>query len=209
MAVVLRDPGGKATHAGLVENGADQDDFVRLSDATGDDEQNAVMSPGGRSVWFTHTTAAGEHRIGSRSAEGDHRLSDEGRATGHDLPLTVSGKPPHAVQANMVRLAPGGHRLTATAPKVFGNVFNTLNSSGPLTARSARAAALLSGCVGIVGWVGDDRVLCRTSSGSFRSMDARTGCAEGARSTSPTPEPWSGSTTSRGRPWTRLLRLAR
>ncbi|MDQ1007227.1 hypothetical protein QFZ82_001712 [Streptomyces sp. V4I23] len=180
MAVVLREPGGEATHAGLVENGADQDDFVRLSDATGDDEQNAVMSPDGRSVWFTYTTPAGEHRIGSRAAEGGHRLSDEGPATGHDLPLTVSGKPPHAVQANMVRLAPGGHRLTATAPKVFGNVFGTLHSSGPLTARSARVATLLSGCVGIVGWIGDDRVLCRTSSGSFRTMDARTGRAAGA-----------------------------
>lgn len=39
---------------------------------------------------------------------------------------------------------------------------------------------LLSGCTGVVGWVGDDRVLCRTSSGSFRTMDARTGRAAGA-----------------------------
>ncbi|MFP8905835.1 hypothetical protein [Streptomyces atacamensis] len=181
MAVVLRDPGGKATHVGFVESGADQDDFVPLGDATGDDEQNAVMSPDGHSVWFTYTTPAGEHRIGSRPVEGDHRLSDEGPAAGHHLPLTVSGKPPHAVQANTVRFAPDGRRLTATAPKVFGTVFDTFASSGALTAKSARAATLLSGCVGVVGWIGDDRVLCRTSSGTFRTMDARTGRAEGAR----------------------------
>ncbi|MET9686036.1 hypothetical protein [Streptomyces coeruleorubidus] len=180
MAVVLRDPDGKTTHAGFVESDADQDDYVRLSDATGGDEQNAVMSPDGRSVWFTYTTPAGAHRIGSRPAEGDHRLSDEAPATGHDLPLALSGKPPHAVQANMVHLAPDGRRLTATAPEIFGHVFDTLDSSGPLTATSARSATLLSGCVGIVGWIGDDRVLCRTQSGAFRTVDARTGRAEGA-----------------------------
>ncbi|WP_308401149.1 hypothetical protein [Streptomyces sp. AC512_CC834] len=180
MAVVLRDPDGEATHAGFVESGADLDEFVRLGDATRDDEQNAVMSPDGRAVWFTYTTAAGEHRIGSRSAKGDHRLSDEGPATGHELPLAVSGKPAHAVQANMVRLAPGGRRLTGTVPKIFGNVFDTLDSTGPLTEASARSAVLLSGCVGIVGWVGDERVLCRDRSGSFRTVDARSGRAEGA-----------------------------
>ncbi|MBQ0825681.1 hypothetical protein [Streptomyces tagetis] len=42
----------------------------------------------------------------------------EGPAIGYDLPLTVTGKPPRAVQANMVHLAPDGRRLTATAPKI-------------------------------------------------------------------------------------------
>ncbi|MCF4135716.1 hypothetical protein L1856_00350 [Streptomyces sp. Tue 6430] len=179
MAVVLRDPDGRTTHAGFVESEGNADDFVRLSDARGDDEQNAVMAPDGRSVWFTYITPDGERRIGSRSTEGDHRLSDEGPAIGHDLPLTVTGKPPHAVQANMVHLAPDGRRLTATAPKIYGNVFPTLDSSGPLTAASGRSATLLSGCVGIVGWVGDERVLCRTQSGTFRTVDARSGRAEG------------------------------
>ncbi|MFC9407867.1 hypothetical protein ACFRAA_22995 [[Kitasatospora] papulosa] len=180
MAVVLRDPDGRTTHAGFVESGGNADDFVRLSDERGDDEQNAVMAPDGRGVWFTYITANGERRIGSRSTEGDHRLSDEGPATGHDLPLTVTGKPAHAVQANMVRLAPDGRRLTATAPKIYGHVFRTLDSSGPLTAASGRSATLLSGCISIVGWVGDERVLCRTQSGNFRTMDARSGRAEGA-----------------------------
>ncbi|MDT0468633.1 hypothetical protein [Streptomyces gibsoniae] len=181
MAVVLRDPRSmKTSHVGYVVSGAALEDVVRLGGAAGDDEQNAVMSPDGRSVWFTYTASDGRQRIGSRSADGDHHLSDEGPATGHGLPLTVSGKPARAVQANMVHLAPNGRRLTATAPKVFGTVFDTWNSSGPLTRTSARGAALLSGCVGVVGWIGDDRVLCRTSSGVFRTMDARTGRAVGA-----------------------------
>ncbi|WP_399892092.1 hypothetical protein ACGH7X_32650 [Streptomyces sp. BBFR51] len=181
MAVVLRDPGNKeVSHVGYVVSGADLDEVVRLSDATGDDEQNAVMSPDGRSVWFTYSAPAGGQRIGSRSTEGAHRLSDEGPAAGHGLPLTVMGKPPRAVQADTVHLAPGGRRLTAKAPKVFGNVFDTWNSSGALTSRSAHRATLLSGCVGVVGWTGDDRVLCRTSSGTFRIMDSRTGRASDA-----------------------------
>lgn len=181
MAVVLRDPGGKtASHVGFVKSEAEQDHFVRLSGAAGDDEQNAVMSPDGRSVWFTYTDRDGRKRIGSRSTDGDHHLSDEGPAAGNDLPLTVTGKPARAVQANIVHLAPDGRRLTATAPKVFGTVFDTWNSSGPLSRTSAREAVLLSGCAGAVGWVGDGRVLCRTSSGSFRTMDARTGRAAGA-----------------------------
>ncbi|WP_184503207.1 hypothetical protein [Streptomyces botrytidirepellens] len=108
---------------------------------------------------------------------GDHHLTDEGPAAGHRLPLTVTGKPARAVQANMVHLAPNG---TATAPKPFGTVFDTWNSSGPLNRTSARGAALLRGCVGIVGWVGEDRVLCRTSSGVFRTVDGRSGRAIGA-----------------------------
>jgi hypothetical protein len=181
MAVVLRGPGGKtASHVGFVKSDAEQDDLVRLSGAAADDEQNAVMSPDGRSVWFTYTDRDGRKRIGSRSTEGDHHLSDEGPAAGNDLPLTITGKPARAVQANMVHLAPDGRRLTATAPQVFGTVFDTWNSSGPLSRTSAREAVLLSGCAGVVGWVGDDRVLCRTSSGSFRTMDARTGRAAGA-----------------------------
>ncbi|MER7109483.1 hypothetical protein [Streptomyces sp. NPDC000229] len=180
MAVVLRDPGDKnASHVGFVKSDAKHDDLVRLSGAAGDDEQNAVMSPDGRSVWFTYTDHDGRKRIGSRSTEGDHHLSDEGPAAGNDLPLTVTGKPARAVQANMVHLAPDGRRLTATAPKVFGTVFDTWNSSGPLSRTLARGAVLLSGCAGAVGWVGDDRVLCRTSSGSFQTMDAHTGRAAG------------------------------
>ncbi|MGW4106186.1 hypothetical protein [Streptomyces sp. NPDC004976] len=179
MAVVLRDADGEATHAGYVGSGGNADDFVRLGDGQGDDEQNAVMAPDGRSVWFTYITADGERRIGSRSTEGDHRLSDEGPAIGHDLPLTVTGKPPRAVQATMVHLAPDGRRLTATAPKIYGHVFHTRDASGPLTAASGRSATLLSGCVGIVGWVADERVLCRTQSDNFRTVDARSGRAEG------------------------------
>ncbi|UXY23046.1 hypothetical protein N8I84_33355 [Streptomyces cynarae] len=181
MAVVLRDPRNKKdSHVGYVASGAAIEDVVRLGGAAGDDEQNAVMSPDGHSVWFTYTASDGRQRIGSRSAEGDHHLTDEGPAAGHGLPLIVTGQPARAVQANMVHLAPNGRRLTATAPKVFGTVFDTWNSSGPLTRTSARGAALLSGCVGVVGWLGDDRVLCRTSSGAFRTMDARTGRAVGA-----------------------------
>lgn len=181
MAVVLRDPRSKkASHVGYVVSGAALEDVVRLGGAAGDDEQNAVMSPDGRSVWFTYTASDGRQRIGSRSAEGDHHLTDEGPATGHGLPLIVTGKPARAVQANMVNLAPNGRRLTATAPKVFGTVFDTWNSSGPLTRTSARGATLLSGCAGVVGWIGEDRVLCRTPSGSFRAMDARSGRPAGA-----------------------------
>ncbi|MFF4865584.1 hypothetical protein ACWCRF_28675 [Streptomyces sp. NPDC002405] len=181
MAVVLRDPQNKkASHVGYVVNGSDLEEVVRLGGAAGDDERNAVMSPDGRSVWFTYTAADGKQRIGSRSADGDHHLVDEGPAAGHGLPLTVMGKPARAVQANMVHLAPDGRRLTATAPKVFGTVFDTWNSSGPLTRTSAHGATLLSGCVGVVGWIGDGRVLCRSSSGVFRTMDARTGRAVGA-----------------------------
>lgn len=181
MAVVLRDPDDTRTsHVGYVESGGNADDFVRLGEGAGADEQNAVMSPDGRAVWFTYRTAEGEYRIGSRPAEGDHRLSDEGPASGHELPLAVSGKPAVAVQANMVRLAPSGRRLTATVPKLFGHVFDTLGSSGTLTARSARSAVLLSGCLGIVGWVDDKRVLCRNKAGSFRTVDARSGRPEGA-----------------------------
>ncbi|MGW0512638.1 hypothetical protein ACWD1W_25810 [Streptomyces olivaceoviridis] len=76
--------------------------------------------------------------------------------------------------------APNGRRLTATAPEVFGTVFDTRDSSGPLTRASARGAALLSGCVGAVGRLGDDRVLSRVSPGVFRTVDARTGRAVGA-----------------------------
>jgi hypothetical protein len=179
MAVVFRDADGRTTHTGYVESGGNADDFVRLSDGRSDDEQNAVMAPDGRSVWFTYITAEGERRIGSRSTEGDHRLSDKGPAIGHDLPLTVTGRPPRAVQADMVHLAPDGRRLTATAPKIYGHVFHTRDSSGPLTAASGRSATLLSGCVGIVGWVADERVLCRTQSDNFRTMDARSGRVEG------------------------------
>ncbi|MFI1293932.1 hypothetical protein ACH4VM_36870 [Streptomyces sp. NPDC020792] len=181
MAVVLPDPRNKkASHVGYVVSGADLEEVVRLGGAAGDDEQNAVMSPDGRSVWFTYTASDGRQRIGSRSADGDHHLTDEGPAAGHGLPLTVSGKPARAVQANMVHLAPDGRRLTATAPRVFGTVFDTWNSSGPLTRTSAHGATLLSRCVGVVGWVADDRVLCRTSSGAFRTMAARAGRAVGA-----------------------------
>ncbi|WP_239567574.1 hypothetical protein [Streptomyces sp. G44] len=180
MAVVLRDSGDKhASHVGFVKSDAQHDDFVRLSGAAGDDEQNAVMSPDGRTVWFTYTGQDGRKRIGSRPTEGDHHLSDEGPAAGDDLPLTITGKPARAVQANMVHLAPDGRRLTATVPKVFGTVFDTWNSSGPLSRTSARDAVLLGGCTAVVGWVGDERVLCRTSSGSFRTMNARTGRAVG------------------------------
>jgi hypothetical protein len=80
----------------------------------------------------------------------------------------------------MVRVSPNGRRLTANAPRVFGTVFDTLDSSAPLTGKSARNATLVSDCLGIVGWIGDTRVLCRTSSGSFQVMDARSGRAVGA-----------------------------
>lgn len=179
MAVVLRDPGSKATHASFVESDGTWDDIVHLSDATSDDEQNAAMSPDGSSVWFTYTAPSGEQRIGSRAVEGDHHLSDEGPAAGHDLPLTVLGKPPRAIQADMVWVSPNGRRLTAKVPKVFGSVFDTPDSSVPLAGKSARNATLVSDCLGVVGWIGDTRVLCRASSGSFQVMDAHSGRAVG------------------------------
>ncbi|MGW5498720.1 hypothetical protein [Streptomyces olivaceoviridis] len=110
----------------------------------------------------TYTAPDGGQRIGSRSADGDHHLTDEGVSAGHGLPLTVTGKPACAVRAYLVHRAPNGRRLTATAPEVFGTVFDTRDSSGPLTRASARGAALLSGCAGV-----------------FRAMDARTGRAVG------------------------------
>ncbi|MFG1807810.1 hypothetical protein [Streptomyces sp. NPDC049040] len=182
MAVVFRDPGDDAiSHAGYVTSEDGPDGVVRLSGAAGDDEQNAVMSPDGRSAWFTYTAPGGEQRIGSRSVEGDRHLTDQGPAAGHGLPLTVLGKPPRALQANMVHLAPKGRRITANAPKVFGTVFDTSDTTGPLTRTSAHGATLLSGCVGVVGWSGDDQVLCRTPSGSFLAMDSRTGRPTGPR----------------------------
>ncbi|MDG4785384.1 hypothetical protein O7626_05450 [Micromonospora sp. WMMD1102] len=191
MAVVLRDPGGKGTYAGFVQHDDGQDEIVRLDDATSDDEQNAVMSPDGGSVWFTYTTRSGERRIGSRAVEGDHRLSDEGPAAGHGLALTVSGKPPRAVQADMVRFSPNSRRLTASVPKVFGNVFDVPDSSGSLTATSARNATLASDCLGVVGWIDDSLLLCRASSGSFQAVDAQSGRTVGAPIDVVGPDRWT------------------
>ncbi|WP_327319156.1 hypothetical protein [Streptomyces sp. NBC_01235] len=179
MAVVLRKPGSDSTQAGFVASDDSQDELDRRSAAANRDEQNAALSPDGKTVWFTYTNAAGKKRIGSRAAEGDQRVKDEGPASGHDLPLSVTGQPPHAVQANMVRVSPDGRRLTATAPRVFGTVFDTPDGSSALTATSARNARLLSDCVGVVGWASDSRVLCRTSSGAFQVRDAGSGRAEG------------------------------
>ncbi|MGW7360851.1 hypothetical protein ACWGI0_30570 [Streptomyces sp. NPDC054802] len=89
------------------------------------------------------------------------------------------GQPPRAVQPNMVRRSPDGRRLTATAPHVFGTVFDVLDSSSALTRKSARNAGLLSDCVGVVGRLSDGSALCRTSSGSFQVRDARSGQAVG------------------------------
>ncbi|MDX3077495.1 hypothetical protein [Streptomyces sp. MI02-7b] len=179
MAVVLRKPGTDSTRADFVTSGDTREDADRQGAAGNRDEQNAVMSPDGRSVWFTYTNSSGEKRIGSRAVQGDQKISDEGPASGHDLPLNVAGQPPRAVQANMVRPSPDGRRLTATAPHVFGTVFDTPDSSSALTRKSARNAGLLNDCVGVVGWVSDARVLCRASSGSFRVRDARSGQAVG------------------------------
>jgi hypothetical protein len=184
MAVVLRDPGTEATHAGFLEEAGAP---VRLSSAAADDEQNAVLSPDGRSVWFTYTAASGEHRIGSRSTEGDHLLSDEGPAAGHDRPLVVSGKPALGIQADVVRVSPEGNRFTAKAANVFGTVFDAPDSSGALTGESARNATLVRDCVGVVGWVDDSHVLCRTASGSFQRMDARSGSPSGEAVTAVDP----------------------
>ncbi|MFJ1700801.1 hypothetical protein ACIOHC_38135 [Streptomyces sp. NPDC088252] len=70
MAVVLLDSGGRATRAGFVECGADEDVVVHLSDPTSDDEQNAVMSPDGRGVRSTCTILADKQKIGFRPVEG-------------------------------------------------------------------------------------------------------------------------------------------
>ncbi|KUN18543.1 hypothetical protein AQJ11_34485 [Streptomyces corchorusii] len=59
-------------------------------------------------------------------------------SAGHSLPLTVTDKPACAVRAYLVHRAPNGRRLTATAPEDFGTVFDTRDSSGPLTRASAR-----------------------------------------------------------------------
>ncbi|KES08880.1 hypothetical protein BU52_02185 [Streptomyces toyocaensis] len=71
------DADGRTTHAGYVESGGNADDFLRLSGATGDVEQNAVTAPDGRCVWFTYITADGERRIGS------HGLLQGPRVRGH------------------------------------------------------------------------------------------------------------------------------
>ncbi|MEU4337346.1 hypothetical protein AB0F59_22325 [Micromonospora lupini] len=175
MAVVLRAPDGKTTRAASVPIGDVRQDIAVPSGATGTDEQNAAMAPDGRSVWFTYTTPAGEQRIGSRAVEGDQNLSDEGPAAGHGLPLTVSGKPPRAIQADLVRVSPNGRRFTAYAPKVFGRIFDAADSSIALTGKSASNATPVRDCVGIVGWVSDAQVQCRTPSGSFQVADARSG----------------------------------
>ncbi|AEY86555.1 hypothetical protein SHJG_1278 [Streptomyces hygroscopicus subsp. jinggangensis 5008] len=47
----------------------------------------------------TYTAPDGGQRIGFRSADGDHRLTDEGVSAGHGLPLTVIDKPACAVRA--------------------------------------------------------------------------------------------------------------
>ncbi|MBM7493809.1 hypothetical protein JOD64_005031 [Micromonospora luteifusca] len=180
MAVVFRGPDGKATHAGSVASGDPQGDAAAPSGATSDDEQNAAMAPDGRSVWFTYTNPAGEQRIGSRAVEGDQGLSDEGPAAGHELPLTVSGKPPRAIQADMVRVSPNGRRFTGFAPKVFGRIFDAADSSIALTGKSAGNATLVRDCVAIVGWISDAQVLCRTPSGSFQVADAHSGDPVGA-----------------------------
>ncbi|MFF1503915.1 hypothetical protein ACFVZR_29565 [Streptomyces sp. NPDC058316] len=70
MAVVLLDSGGRATRAGFVKCGADEDVVVHLSDPTSDDEQNAVMSPDGRGVRSTYTILADKQKIGFRPVEG-------------------------------------------------------------------------------------------------------------------------------------------
>ncbi|PYC68521.1 hypothetical protein C7C45_18860 [Micromonospora arborensis] len=180
MAVVFREPDGKATHAGSVASGDPQGDAVAPSGTTSNDEQNAAMAPDGRSVWFTYTNPAGEQRIGSRAVEGDQKLTDEGPAAGHELPLTVSGKPPRAIQADMVRVSPNGRRFTGFAPKVFGRIFDAADSSIALTGKSASNATLVRDCVGIVGWISDAQVLCRAPSGSFQVADAHSGDPVGA-----------------------------
>jgi hypothetical protein len=74
MAVVLRDPHHEnASHVGYVVNGAGQEEVVRLGGGAGADEQDAVMAPDGRSVWFTYPASDGKQRIGSWPADGDHR----------------------------------------------------------------------------------------------------------------------------------------
>ncbi|MFG1871104.1 hypothetical protein [Micromonospora arborensis] len=180
MAVVLRGPDGKATHASSVASGDPQGDPAAPSGATSNDEQNAAMAPDGRSVWFTYTTPAGEQRIGSRAVEGDQKLTDEGPAAGHELPLTVSGKPPRAIQADMVRVSPNGRRFTGFAPKVFGRIFDAADSSIALTGKSVSNATLVRDCVGIVGWISDAQVLCRAASGAFQVADATSGEPVGA-----------------------------
>ncbi|MFC9607503.1 hypothetical protein ACFTTN_29125 [Streptomyces niveus] len=175
MAVVLRKEGTNAAQATSVTSDDSQDEVDSRPVAANRDEQNAAMSPDGRSVWFTYTNSSGQKRIGSRAVEGNQRVSDEGPSSGHDSPLSVTGRPPLAVQAPMIRLSPNGRRLAATAPNVFGTTFDIPGSSSALTRKTARNAALISGCPGVVGWVSDVRVLCRTPSGSFQVRDARSG----------------------------------
>ncbi|MBB5480429.1 hypothetical protein [Micromonospora parathelypteridis] len=180
MAVVFREPDGKATHAGSVASGDPQGDAAAPSGATGNDEQNAAMAPDGRSVWFTYRNPAGEQRIGSRAIQGNQDLTDEGPAAGNELPLTVSGKPPRAIQAGMVRVSPNGRRFTGFAPKVFGRIFDASDSSIALSGKSASNATLVRDCVAIVGWISDAQVLCRAPSGSFQVADAHSGDPVGA-----------------------------
>ncbi|MFI6477000.1 hypothetical protein ACIBH1_03635 [Nonomuraea sp. NPDC050663] len=174
MAVVYRLPGKNRTLAGSV----DSEDVASPTDPWGgeaSDEQNAVMSPDGRRVWFTYSKASGEARIGSRSIGGDKQIKDEGPATGHELPLSLTGHPSRALQANTVRLSPDGRRFAATAPGVYGTVFDALTTSSALTRKTARNATLVGDCTSVVGWVSDQRVLCRSGSGVFRVREAASG----------------------------------
>ena len=179
MAVVLRRPGTDYSQAYVLHSDVTQDEAGRARVTVRHTEHNAVMSPDGRRVWFTYTDGSGRTRIGSRAAWGDQRVRDEGPASGHALPLRVLGQPPRALQAHTVRPSPDGRRVTATAPHVFGTVFDMPARSSALTTRAARGAVLLPDCVAAVSWVDATTVLCRTSSNSFVARDARSGRSVG------------------------------
>ncbi|MER7276941.1 hypothetical protein ABT369_21110 [Dactylosporangium sp. NPDC000244] len=161
MAVVIRDGGSGAAHAGYVERGG------RLTDLTATDagfgstprEQRAVLSPDGADVWFTYR-ADGAWKVGSRSAGGDHRLTQRSAGGVPDLPLFLVGEPVRALVAYNVVVSPDGRRYSGWAPADNNDddVFAVPAGTAALTAATPKAAD--NGCAGAVGWLDGNTLLC-------------------------------------------------
>ncbi|WP_128978584.1 hypothetical protein [Streptomyces roseicoloratus] len=181
MAVVLRTSDGRGTHVGFV-------DAKGLTDLTARDarpgasrrEQNAVLAPDGSRVWFTYETADGRARIGSRSVTGGAALRDEGPAAAANLPLVVlDGPPARAVQAEMVHVSPDGRRITAATEGGGPALLDVPARSTALTEAAAGRPGGLGACLHAVGWSAQDRLLCRTRTGAFRTFGTAPGAGPG------------------------------
>jgi hypothetical protein len=162
MAVVLHGSGGDEARVGVVDRQGGLTDLTGGEGSLGDTphEENAVMAPDGSAVWFTYTTSAGKHRIGSRPVGGGHTLTDQGPATSTNLPLVMVGTPPRGVQADMVHVSPDGRRMAAWAHGVDQNLFDVPATSTALTAGTAEHAQTVDQCSEVVGWTGPQTLLC-------------------------------------------------